>query len=153
MILSFGISVCSGFMFHCPCLCMLIFLIVRRPKLDPWVGKIPWRREWLPTPVLLPRKSHGQRSLVGCSPRGHQESDMTEWLNTLNNALWRLCWWLSWYRICLQCGRPRFNLRVRKIPREGNSNLFQYACLENSMDREAWQTTVHVSKRRTRLSD
>ena len=37
---------------------------------DPWVGKIPWRRAWLPAPVLLPGKSHGQRSLVGYSPWG-----------------------------------------------------------------------------------
>ena len=35
----------------------------RRPGFDPWVRKIPWRREWLPTPVFLPRESHGQRSL------------------------------------------------------------------------------------------
>jgi len=35
---------------------------------DPWVGKILWRRKWLPIPVLLPEKSHGQRSLVGYSP-------------------------------------------------------------------------------------
>ena len=43
----------------------------RRPKrrrFDPWVGKSPWRREWLPTPVFLPGESHGQRSLAGCSP-------------------------------------------------------------------------------------
>ena len=39
---------------------------------DPWIGKIPWRREWLPTSVFLPRKSHGQRSLVGYSPWGHK---------------------------------------------------------------------------------
>ena len=38
----------------------------------PWVRKIPWRRKWQPTPVLLPGKSHGQRSLVGYSPRGHK---------------------------------------------------------------------------------
>ena len=42
----------------------------RRCRLDPWVGKIPWRRKWQPTPVLLPGKSHGQRSLAGCSPWG-----------------------------------------------------------------------------------
>ena len=40
--------------------------------------KIPWRREWLPTPVFLPGEFHGQRSLVGFSPWGHKESDMTE---------------------------------------------------------------------------
>ena len=33
---------------------------------DPWMGKIPWKRKWQPAPVLLPRKSHGQRSLAGC---------------------------------------------------------------------------------------
>ena len=38
--------------------------------------------QWHPTPVLLPGKSHGWRSLVGCSPRGHWESDMTKWLST-----------------------------------------------------------------------
>ena len=38
----------------------------RRPGLGPWVGKIPWRRKWQPTPVSLPGKSHGQRSLMGC---------------------------------------------------------------------------------------
>ena len=45
---------------------------------DPWGGKILWRREWLPTPVFLPGEFHGQRSLVGYSPWGHKESDMTE---------------------------------------------------------------------------
>ena len=40
-----------------------------RPGFDPWVRKIPWRRKWHPTPVFLPRESHGQRSLVGYSPR------------------------------------------------------------------------------------
>ena len=38
----------------------------------------PWSREWQPTPVILPEKFHGQRSLVGCSPWGHKESDVTE---------------------------------------------------------------------------
>ena len=46
----------------------------RGPGLDPWVGKIPWRREWQPAPVFLPGESHGQRSLAGC-PWGHRESD------------------------------------------------------------------------------
>ena len=44
----------------------------------PWVGKIPWRREWLPTPVFLPGDFHGQRSLAGCSPWGGKELDVTE---------------------------------------------------------------------------
>ena len=50
----------------------------RRLRLDPWVEKIPWRRKWQPTPVFLPGESHGQRNLVGYSPRGQKESDMTE---------------------------------------------------------------------------
>ena len=50
------------------------------PGFDPWVRKIPWRREWLPTPVFLPGESHGQRSLVGDSPWGRKESDMSEQL-------------------------------------------------------------------------
>ena len=39
---------------------------------DPWIRKIPWRRKWQPTPIFLPGKSHGQRSLVGYSPWGHE---------------------------------------------------------------------------------
>ena len=48
---------------------------------NPWVREILWRMEWLCTPVFLPGKSHGQRSLVGYSPWGRKESGMTEWLN------------------------------------------------------------------------
>ena len=44
----------------------------------PWVGKIPWRREWLPTPVFLPGEFHGQRSLVGYNLWGCKELDTTE---------------------------------------------------------------------------
>ena len=51
-----------------------------------WVGKIPWRRKWQPTPVLLPGESHGGRSLVGYSPWGHKELDTTELLHS---------WWLQ----------------------------------------------------------
>ena len=53
----------------------------RRPRrcgFDPWVRKITWRRKWQPDPVFLPGKSHGQRSLVGYSPWGRKELDMTE---------------------------------------------------------------------------
>ena len=45
-----------------------------------WVGKIPCRREWLPTPVFLPEEFHGQRNLAGYLPWGHKESDTTEQL-------------------------------------------------------------------------
>ena len=57
-----------------------ICLQCRRPKFYPWAKKIPWRREWLPTPVFLPENFHWQRSLAGCSPWGRKESDTTEQL-------------------------------------------------------------------------
>ena len=51
-----------------------VCLQCRRPGFDPWVGKIPWRRKWQPTPVLLPGKSHGQRSLVSPTVHGVAKS-------------------------------------------------------------------------------
>ena len=50
----------------------------KRRRFDPWVGKIPWRRKPQLTPVFLPEKFHGQRSLSGYSPWGRKDSDMTE---------------------------------------------------------------------------
>ena len=74
---------------------------VRRPGFDPWVGKMPWRRKWQPTPVLLPGKSHGWRSLVGYSPWGCKELDSTErllflslscvHLKVYSDKFWHLC--------------------------------------------------------------
>ena len=52
-----------------------------KPGFDPWVEKILWRRKWQPTPVLLPRKSHGWRTLVGYSPWGGKQSETTERLH------------------------------------------------------------------------
>ena len=57
-----------------------ICLLCGRHRLNPWVGKIPWRREWQPTPVFFVGEFHGQRSLAGYSPWGCKESDMTEQL-------------------------------------------------------------------------
>ena len=48
-----------------------------RPRFDPWVGKIPWRRKWQPTPVFLPGESHGRRSQVDYSPWGHKHIKIT----------------------------------------------------------------------------
>ena len=59
----------------------IIWLQCRRPGFNSWVGKIPWRRKWQPTPVFLPGESHGQRSLVGYSPCSCKESDTTERLH------------------------------------------------------------------------
>ena len=55
--------------------------VMQETRFDPWVGKIPWRRKWQPTPVFLPGESYGQRSMVGYSPWGRKESDMTERLH------------------------------------------------------------------------
>ena len=84
-----------------------------------------WRRKWHPTPVLLPGKSHGRRSLVGCSPWGREESDMTE--------------------------RLHFHFSLSCIG-EGNGNPLQCSCLENPGDRGAWWAAVYgVAQSRTRL--
>ena len=50
----------------------------KRYGFNPWVGKIPWKLAWQPTPVFLPGKSHKQRSLAGYNSWGHKKSDMTE---------------------------------------------------------------------------
>ena len=74
-------------------LSIYLYLCVQcgRPGFDPWVGKIPWRRQWHPTPVLLPGQSHGWRSLVGWSPWGRWGSDTTERLHFhFHYFIWRM---------------------------------------------------------------
>ena len=84
-----------------------------------------WRRQWHPTPVLLPGKSHGRRSLAGCSPWGRKESDVTE--------------------------RLHFHFSLSCIG-EGNGNPLQHSCLENPRDGGAWWAAVYgVTQSRTRL--
>ena len=51
---------------------------IKRRRFDPWVGKIPWRRAWKPTPVFSPGEPHEWSSLVGCSPQGHKKSNASE---------------------------------------------------------------------------
>ena len=81
------------------------------------------RRQWHPTPVLLPGKSHGWRSLVGCSPWGRKESDTTE--------------------------RLHFHFSLSCIG-EGNGNPLQCSCLENPRDGGAWWAAVYgVAQSRT----
>ena len=88
-----------------------------------------WRRWWHPTPVLLPGKSHGWRSLVGCSLWGHEESDTTE--------------------------RLHFHFSLSCIGR-GNGNPLQCSCQENPRDSGAWWAAVYgvpqSQTRRKRLS-
>ena len=52
--------------------------VMQETRIDPWVGKNPWRREWLPSSVFSPGEFHRQESLAGYSPRGRKESDTTE---------------------------------------------------------------------------
>ena len=66
---------------------------IMKLRFDPWVGKSPGRRKWHPTPVFLPGKSHGQRSLAAYSPPGFKGSDMTQRLN--GNSSSKLC-----YNVC-----------------------------------------------------
>ena len=79
----------------------------KRLRFNPWVGKIPWRKKQKPTPVFLPGKFRGQRSLAGYSPRGRKESDMTERLHSLQligqfvstlGVLGIFCWLLKYKR-------------------------------------------------------
>ena len=63
-----------------------------RPRFDPWVRKIPWRKKWQPSPVLLPGKFHGWRSLVGYSPWGRKESDTTERLHFHFHSVKKEAW-------------------------------------------------------------
>ena len=88
---------------------------------------IHWRRKWQPTPVLLPGKSHGRRSLEGCSPWGRWGSDMTERLD--------------------------FDFSLSFIG-EGNGNPLQYSWLENPRDGGAWWAAVYgVAQSRHDWSD
>ena len=83
------------------------------------------RRRWHPTPVLLPGKSHRQRSLVGCGPWGRELSDTTEWLP---------------FHFSLSCIG------------EGNGNPLQCSCLKNPRDGGAWWAAVYgVTQSQTRL--
>ena len=75
----------------------------------------PLEKQWHPTPVLLPGESHGRRSLVGCSPWGRQELEMTEQL---------------YFLFSLSCIG------------EGNGNALQCSCLENPRDGGAWWAVV-----------
>ena len=91
----------------------------------PLFRAFPWRRQRHPTPVLLLGKSHGRRSLVGCSPWGREESDMTEQLH---------------FHFSLSCIG------------EGNGNPLRCSCLENPRDGGAWQAAIYgVAQSQTRL--
>ena len=68
----------------------------KRPGFNPWVGKIPWRREWQIIPIVLPVEFHEQRSLVSYSPRSPKELDMTEWIDAFELWCWRRLLRVRW---------------------------------------------------------
>ena len=70
-----------------------ICLQCRRPRFDPWVRKIHWRRGWPSTLIFFPGKPHGQRSLAAYSLWDHKELDTTEWLNTFPKE-WAMYFWV-----------------------------------------------------------
>ena len=74
---------------------------LKRRRFDPWVGKIPWSRKWLPTPVFLPGESHGQRSIVGYTPWGHKASDTTEVDLACTHELDRFKFWICYLLLVL----------------------------------------------------
>ena len=69
----------------------------RRHRFHLWVGKSPWRRKWQPTPVLLPRKSHGQRSLASYSQWGHKELDTIEQLSIHTHPHTHVCVYIYFF--------------------------------------------------------
>ena len=104
-------------------LSVIIFMIFHSKSLS--VDLYMWRRWWHPTPVLLPGKSHGQRSLVGCSPEGRKELDTNERLH---------------FHFSLSCIGG------------GNGNPLQCSCLENPRDRGSWWAAISgVAQSWTRL--
>ena len=90
----------------------------KRCGFDPWVRKIPWRRKWQPLPVVLPGKSHGQRSLAGYSPWAGKESDMTERLSTKHTAFLNGLLWRYWHRISYKL-RGNWSDRSQWLTRAG----------------------------------
>ena len=111
------------------------------------------RRQWQPTPVLLPGKSHGWRSLVGCSPWGHEESDI--WLKRLSSSSMHntgLPWWFSNKESACTAGDQGSIPGSGRCPGGGQGSPLCYPCLENPMDRGAWQAEVRrITQSRTWL--
>ena len=114
-----------------------------RPGLDPWVGKIPWRRRWQSTPVLLPGKSHGQRSLVGYSPWGRKELDTTERLHFhFLSTTWGFSGGSDGKESACNVGDLGLIPGSGRSHRDGNLYPLQYSWLENTMDRGDWRSTI-----------
>ena len=125
-----------------------ICLQCRRPGFSPWLRKIPWRKEWQPTPTFLPGEFHRRRSLAGYSPRGCKESDMTEWLtdththththsvaHKIHGFQFQLCYFLAVWPWAS-------NLTLKKVP--------HFLYLQNGLlivpPRVGWQSTSYHAR-------
>ena len=87
---------------------------LKRWGFDPWVGKIPWRRTWQPTPVFLPGESHGQRSLEGYSPRGCKELGTTEVTAHMHAYVYVSCFYrLKIFCVCVFLGGDACHLSTQ----------------------------------------
>ena len=129
-----------------------------------------WRRQWHPTPVLLPGKSRGRRSLVSCGPWGCEESDTTERLHfpfspacigggngnplqcsCLENPRDGGAWWAVIYGVAQSRTRLK-RLSIHAYIGKGKSNPLHYSCLKNPRDGGAWWAVIYgVAQSRTRL--
>ena len=129
----------------------------------PLLDSFTWRRQWHPTPVLLPGKSHGRRSLVGYSPWGRTELDTTEQLHFHfslsrtgegNGTPLQYPWTEEPGRLqSMGSRRVKHDWETSlSYIREGNGNPFQCSCLENPRDGWAWWPAVcGVAQSQTRL--
>ena len=132
----------------------------------PWVGRIPWKRAWQPTPVFFPGKSHGQRSLLGygCGVAQSIITEATEYACMPKGPITCFPLWIPnsciyWSNFPLEISPILYKIyfggsEVKasasnvgdlglipgsgRSPGEGNGNPLQYSCLENPMDGEAW---------------
>ena len=103
-----------------------ICLQCRGPRFDPWVRKIPWRREWQP-PVFLPGEFHGQRSLVGYRPWSHKRVNPSKWLTL---SLWQFLTKLTiflLYKSVIQ--QSHFGIYPRELKTYLHTKMFILALL------------------------
>ena len=133
-----------------------ICLQCRRPRFNPQVKNIPWRRKWQPTPVFLPGEFHGQRSLVVYSAWGCKELDTTEWLTLSlsqpsgSNARWQ---WIHsmWHHIHnfktrtavlhIALGEYIYNTSVKICT---YSNIRRSVTFQESEAETGWQRNIWV---------
>ena len=131
----------------------------KRYVFDPWVRKIPWRRKWHPTPVFLPGKSHGRRSLAGNSPWAHKEShstsmDKSVFMGALGSRLEAVklkCSWRLRAILRRQVHHQMANLWTVVLPTDKQFHTHNNSAtaplglgLLPAPDEEAWRSHAHL---------